>query len=186
MSIQERRQADGLIFERLLSLCAVKQTEWLYVYVSYRTEVDTLRFIKFFLKENDLQKKECQKHIAVPKVNGNDMEFYEITSIDDLEEGYYGIPEPVGGQPVNVKDIVMIMPGLAFDTSFNRIGYGGGYYDRYLKRNEENNIVKIALAYDFQVLKDEITDIEEYDIRPDIIITDKNIYYNDIKILHKF
>ena len=177
MSVQERIKADDLIFERLLSLCAVKDAKWLYLYVSYGTEVDTIRLIKHFFKENNFQKEVCQKHIAVPKVNGDDMEFYEIFSINDLKEGYHKIPEPVGGQPVHAKDVVMIMPGLAFDTSFNRIGYGGGYYDRYLKRNyETDNILKIALAYDFQVLKDEITDIEEHDKRPDIIITEKSIY----------
>lgn len=179
MSVQERERADNLIFERLLSFYEVKQAEWLYLYVSYGTEVDTTRIIEYFFKENSLIKGEGQKHIAVPRVNGNDMEFYEIFSFDDLKEGYHGILEPIGEQPVHVKDAVMIMPGLAFDISFNRIGYGGGYYDRYLEKNAADNIIKIALAYDFQVIKNEITDVGKHDKKPDIIITDKSMYHKN-------
>ena len=185
MNVQEKIKADGLISRRLLSLRVIKQAKWLYLYVSYGTEVDTIRLIKHFFKENTLQKREYQKHIAVPKVNGDDMEFYEIASMNDLKEGYHKILEPAGGRPVHAENVVMIMPGLAFDTSFNRIGYGGGYYDRYLERNDKgDNILKIALAYDFQVLKNEITDIEEYDKKPDIIITEKNIYQQWTQYVH--
>ena len=71
---------------------------------------------------------------------------------------------------------IMFMPGLVFDKCHGRIGYGGGYYDRYLYRHKNDNIFKVAIAYDFQVLKTEQIVIEVHDIKPDIIITEKSAY----------
>ena len=111
------------------------------------------------------------------------MEFYAINDISELKTGFKGIYEPdpfFYGQAVSDeegKNAIMFMPGLAFDTYGNRIGYGGGYYDRYLADHDIN--VKIAVCFDFQVV-DQIEDIiddgtSKYDIRADYIITEKRI-----------
>ena len=62
------------------------------------------------------------------------MDFYKISGMDELKPGFFGIPEPVGDDPIEICDGIVIMPGLAFDYSMHRCGYGGGFYDRYLKK----------------------------------------------------
>jgi len=137
----------------------------IYVYLAYNQEIDTRYIIERAWNDG--------KRVAVPKVLSEErMEFYEITSFDDIELGYCDIPEPSGNTSiVDEKEVLMIMPGLAFDKNRNRVGYGGGFYDRYLERYEEKGtkFFKVSLAYDFQIF-DEI-DIEEHDKKVDAIIT---------------
>ena len=115
-------------------------------------------------------------NVAVPRVNGDRMDFYNISGIDELKPGFFGIPEPVGDDPIEICDGIVIMPGLAFDSDFGRIGYGGGYYDRFLSENQNVNLKKIALAYEFQMCTPGEIEMEEHDCRPDIIVTDSRIY----------
>lgn len=166
LSIDERKKRDKLVHDNFMSLKILKETEYVYIFVSYGTEVDTLQIIETLLYSQG-------KKVAVPRVCGKEMEFYEISSIDSLKPGYNGILEPVSDTPILKCNGIMVMPGLVFDIYNGRIGYGGGYYDRYLCRHKKDNIFKVALAYDFQVLKTERIKMEAHDIRPDIIITDK-------------
>ena len=98
--------------------------------------------------------------------------------IDDLEPGVLGIPEPKDSlleagphRIASENSMLVLMPGLAFDDKLNRVGYGGGYYDRYLASHPDTEFIKVALCYEFQVL-DEVphTDL---DMPVDILITDK-------------
>ena len=91
-------------------------------FVSTDTEINTAPIIEDAWRQG--------KIVAVPKVVGENMVFLRLDSFDQLEIGYCNIPEPVSGEPVQAKQILMLMPGLAFDRDFNRIGYGGGFYDR--------------------------------------------------------
>lgn len=119
---------------------------------------------------------------AVPKVSGRRMDFYYINKMDDLEPGYMGIYEPkahcmkadacAGGNGIT-SSTAAIIPGLAFTNDRKRCGYGGGYYDRFLSENP--GIIKIAICYSVQIFDDFETD--EHDIRPDCIVTDKQVYY---------
>ena len=96
------------------------------------------------------------------------MEFYRISDEHDLISGYMGIMEPSDTcVKAECRNGLFIMPGLAFDYDFHRIGYGGGFYDRYL--SADNTFVKAALAFDFLLL-DSIP-YEEHDLKPDYIIT---------------
>ena len=110
-------------------------------------------------------------HVYVPKVYGQDMEFIEITDYEELASGNFGILEPVSDDFEEIEDGLMFMPGIAFDHSRNRIGFGGGYYDRYLARHA--GLVTVALAYEFQIV-DKI-DSEPTDIRPHIIVTESEV-----------
>ena len=96
----------------------------------------------------------------------------EITSFDELKPGAYGILEPDAGIPASADDGLMIMPGVAFDTNRNRVGYGGGYYDRYLELHPQ--LHTLALAFDMQVLFE--VPAEEQDIKPQLLVTETNIY----------
>ena len=98
------------------------------------------------------------------------MKFYQITSYDDLEAGYFGILEPKEEcKEVNVSEnSIVIMPGVAFDRKGNRIGYGKGYYDKYFSRYPE--VYKIAIAFSMQIV-DEIP-ADEFDIKANCVVTD--------------
>ena len=88
---------------------------------------------------------------------------------EEVEPGYYGIPEPVSGEIVQWEDALMIMPGVAFDRQNHRVGYGGGFYDRYLEKHPR--VKRVAAAFEFQLLPQVPT--EPTDISPEIVVTEK-------------
>lgn len=103
------------------------------------------------------------KEVSYPKVQGRDMMFYKVHSQRELHPGAMGIREPETERPDLEKEAVMILPGLAFDRFGGRIGYGGGYYDRFLAAHDRSSLYRIGAAYDFQIL-DERLPQEETDI----------------------
>lgn len=115
----------------------------IYGYLSYNQEVRTLPILEQALRDG--------KQVAVPKVFGDTMRFITITDLSAVEKGYAGIPEPIADGPVaNDPTALVLMPGLAFDVNCNRMGYGGGFYDKFLER--EPNHFTVGLCYDFQLL----------------------------------
>lgn len=109
-----------------------------------------------------------------PKTVGDDIIFYETEYLEDLRPGAFGILEPNDLSP-KFKDTVGIcfVPGIAFDKSGNRLGFGKGYYDRFLKNKPQ--ITKIGVCYSFQLLKHIEIPADEYDIKMDMIITEKEV-----------
>ena len=166
MSEQERKEKDALIRLRLKELEEFQNARFFFPFVSYGTETDTISLILELLKTK-------KKQVAVPRVDGQEMEFYFISSMEELKKNNMGILEPAAGEKAVIEEGVMLMPGLAFDLAKNRVGYGGGYYDRYLAGYDRGQFIKIAVAYDFQVL-DRI-EADEYDKKPDMIVTDRRI-----------
>ena len=118
------------------------------------------------------------KHVYVPVVDAGSktMEFYEITTYTEWTTNQYGIKEPVIKDDTNkLKPLIQalcLMPGVAFDRNKNRIGYGGGYYDKYL--SDKVNYITIALCYDFQIVDADIPS-NELDISPKFIATEEGI-----------
>ncbi len=165
MSSRERRERNRRIRENLLALEEVERAGTMYSFVSYGTEADTLSLLSTFLQQGRL--------VAVPKVSGEDMAFYQIAHLEELEPGFQGIPEPPETHLVRGEGGVMLLPGLAFDRHRNRVGYGGGYYDRYLAEEAGAGLVTVAIAYDFQVVERLVVD--DYDWRPDILVTDRRV-----------
>ncbi len=107
------------------------------------------------------------KRVAVPKVYGDDMKFIYLDDLTQVAKGYAGIPEPIADAPVAQDETALVlMPGLAFDRQGHRIGYGGGFYDKFLAR--EPHHPTLALCYDFQV--QEALQTEEFDIPVDTVI----------------
>lgn len=166
MTRTERFEKSMQIFEKLITVPEFKRADRIYTYVSMDNEIDTIMLIDYSLS--------IEKRVFVPRVSGKDMEFYEISDISELSPGYMGIYEPDinGKEPDYSRTGFMCMPGLAFDRSYNRIGYGGGFYDRYL--SVENKLYKAALAYEAQLL--ESIPAQDGDVRPDMIVTEENIY----------
>lgn len=169
LSGQQRRIKDKSIFDRLFADPVWQEIEWFYPYVSYGTEVDTISMIRHVLNGKAGQ----GIRVAVPKVCGREMDFYEITGMKQLQPGYHGILEPVAECPkVSAQEGLMLLPGLAFDKENHRVGYGGGYYDRYLAACGGKKPHLYAAAYDFQIV-DRI-EAQRHDIAVHKIIVSQN------------
>ncbi len=167
MPLQERSRQDQWICDYILHSDILQQVDWIFPYVSYGTEVDTHTFIASVLKTGQ---KEHNVRVAVPRVDGDHMDFYEIASMNQLQPGYGGILEPIAScSKVEAVSGLMIMPGLAYDTQYNRVGYGGGFYDRYLKKYGNSQLITWAVAYDCQMLNEPL-EAEPQDIRPDRVV----------------
>ena len=107
------------------------------------------------------------KKVAVPKCYGDEMKFIYLDDLTKVAKGYAGIPEPIADEPAaHDETALVLMPGLAFDPQGHRIGYGGGFYDKFLSR--EPNHPTLALCYDFQMLPH--LDTEEHDIPVDTVL----------------
>lgn len=169
----EKTIKDKKIIEKLKDTKEYKEAKGIFVYIGFGSEINTKILIEDALGDG--------KEVCVPKVIKKDMVFIKINSLENLVTSSYGILEPVGDKNnFNVDNLgLIIMPGLAFDKQGNRLGYGGGYYDKFLSNNKIN-VKKIALAYDFQIL-DKVPS-EEHDIKVDSIITEeKEIEINNKK-----
>ena len=114
-------------------------------YYPYNYEVDTLDILKKLEKKNYL--------ISLPKISKNNkMDFYQWSFKEPLSINTYGIPEPISKIKVDPK--ILLVPLVAYDSKLNRLGYGGGFYDRYISRVEKDKrILKIGLAFSFQKIK---------------------------------
>ena len=162
---QEIREWSRQITDRVISLPVFRRADQILVYADYNHEVITRYLIEEAWKAG--------KEVAVPKVVGKDMIFYKLNDFSQLEPGYFGIPEPVRGEIVEWPQALMIMPGVAFDRKNHRVGYGGGFYDRYLEKHPL--IQRVAIAFSFQMFPEVPT--EPTDICPQILVTETETCY---------
>ena len=133
-------------------------------YYPYNYEVSPMEILYNFEKKNYL--------ISLPKIKKNfKMDFFNWSTKDPLTINKYGIPEPISNKIVHPN--IFLVPLVAYDEKLYRIGYGGGYYDRYLKKIKKiKKIITIGLAYSFQKVKN--VPKNKNDIKLDFIITEKN------------
>ncbi len=167
---REQCKTDSLVIaKRLFSLKKLQKAETIFLYASYKNEVETRRLIQKLLSRG--------KRVALPKVREKEMDFFVIHSWQELVFGYHGILEPdgTGELVVPTKQDIMVLPGVAFDTKGNRIGYGGGYYDRYLEQQKENLPCLIGVGYELQMFSG-ILPTEPQDKQVDFIVTEKKVY----------
>lgn len=157
---QKRAMTDGqieaaskVLQEKFLSSDLYRNARTIYGYLPYNQEVRTVPILERALADG--------KRVAVPKVYGDEMRFIYLTDLSLVETGYSGIPEPIADGPEGDDPTALVlMPGLAFTREGQRIGYGGGFYDKFLAA--EPNHPTVALCYDFQLVEQLPT--EEYDI----------------------
>ena len=165
LSTLKREEYNIELFHKLIKQEEFLSAQMILCYVSFGKEVDTHKIINYAFQNS--------KRVAVPKVlEKRRLEFYEIQSLDELNPSKLGILEPVSKVPIAYEEglnYTMIMPGVAFDKDLHRIGYGGGYYDRYLERYSKEDIKTLALAYDFQIYDYIPTEVHDY--RPKKVIT---------------
>ena len=161
------KKSSAIIIKNLYDREEYKKAQIIMIYVSYRGEVETHSLIKAALEDG--------KRVCVPLCDSKSptMTAREIKSLAELKSGAYGILEPDDNSPVIAKSEIdfVVVPGCAFSKSGHRIGYGKGYYDRFLS---DTSAVKCGLCYDF-AFTDELP-FEQTDIPLDMIITENNIY----------
>ena len=154
--IDEKSTALGKLFAETEQYKAAKT---IYGYLPYNQEVRTVPMLQKALADG--------KKVAVPKVYGDEMRFILLEDLSRVEKGYSNIPEPIDDGPVAEDETALVlMPGLAFDPQGHRIGYGGGFYDKFLAA--EPNHPTLALCYEFQMLTR--LDTEEHDIPVDTVL----------------
>ena len=136
-----------------------RQAKTIYGYLPYNQEVRTVPMLQRALQDG--------KRVAVPKVYGDEMRFIYMEDLSQVAKSEMGIPEPVADGPVaDDPEALVLMPGLAFDKEGNRIGYGGGFYDKFLEK--EPNHPTVALCYAFQMVEQLQT--QEHDIPVGLVL----------------
>lgn len=145
-------------------------------FVSFGSEVDTLPVMEDAWERG--------KEVYCPRVEGDTLCFYRVFSMRDLEPGYRGILEPAAGLKPYVRDgmapVLLLMPGTVFDRARNRIGYGKGFYDRFLdgctRCKEADRFITVGLAYSVQIAEE--VPYETHDYKPDYVITETEVLDN--------
>lgn len=159
MTEEEILRRSAKLGELFASSEAYQNAKTIYGYLPYNQEVRTVPMLERALREG--------KRVAVPKVYGEEMKFIYLDDLNQVAKGYAGIPEPIADGPVaDDETALVLMPGLAFDPQGHRIGYGGGFYDKFLAA--EPNHPTLALCYDFQMLP--ALETEEHDIPVDYVL----------------
>ena len=159
MSQEEIISRSERLAELFLGSETYRNAKTVYGYLPYNQEVRTVPILEQALRDG--------KKVAVPKIYGDTMKFLYLDDLSQVEKNAMGIPEPVADTPVaEDKTALVLMPGVAFTKKGDRIGYGGGFYDRFLA--EEPNHPTLALCYDFQIVEHLPT--EEFDIPVDTVL----------------
>lgn len=163
VSADEKAVFDKRIFTRLINSALYRNSGRILIYVSVNDEACTSDIISYALNDG--------KIVAVPHCDGNKMDFLIINSPEDLSDGEFGIPtaNPEKCIPVtDFRDTLCIVPGLSFDISGNRLGYGGGFYDRFLVNKD---IVTVGITYERCIINS--LPNEKHDVGINYLLTEK-------------
>ena len=158
MSCEEWKRKSDIICNKIMENYKYKESRSVFCYASVGHEVCLTKLIQDALQSG--------KQVAMPKVEGENIRFYLIDSMDEMLPGAFGILEPDTARLAKQGELV-IVPGVAFSITGERLGYGGGFYDRFLS---ENDIYSIGAAYDFQMV--DTLPTEPHDKKINLIITD--------------
>ncbi|MGN0395468.1 MAG: 5-formyltetrahydrofolate cyclo-ligase [Coprococcus sp.] len=164
LTAEERNEKSQIITDNLISTEVYKQNSNILIYISANNEVDTTGIFYKALSDG--------KNVYCPKVYGKNMDFIQINSYDELTKGSFGIFEPVSDNISYIEEGLIIMPGVAFDRYRNRLGYGGGFYDRYMAKHKQ--LASCAICFECQIV--DTIPSETHDIKPDMLITEEKTY----------
>ena len=159
--VEDKEGKDRLIRENLRQLDIYKKAKSVFVFISYKSEVDTRGIIEDILANG--------KKLLVPLVKGSEMIAVEVKGIDDLEPNKMGILEPKSGDEVTDVDLT-ITPGLAFDKNGFRLGYGGGYYDKFFAKVDT---IRMGIGYFDQYVESIVH--EDYDKALEYLLTEEGL-----------
>ncbi len=159
MTAEQIEAASQRLGKKFAATEQYRSAKTIYGYLPYNQEVRTVPMLQQAMADG--------KRVAVPKVYGETMRFIYMDDLTQVETGYAGIPEPIANGPVaEDKTALVLMPGMAFDKEGHRIGYGGGFYDKFLAAEPDHPTV--ALCYDFQMV--EHLETEEFDVPVDCVL----------------
>ena len=167
-NIHNKDLKSDIIFNKIINLEEYKSSKTIAIYKSMKDEINTKKLIEYSF---------CNKKtVVLPRVEGNNMDFYKINSLyDKFETSKLGVEEPISDinniiEPSKID--LIIVPGICFDIYKNRLGFGKGFYDRFLCNTK---IKKIAICFEEQIMKNTRLPITNNDIKMDIIVTDGRI-----------
>ncbi len=171
LSLIERKKRSKIIAEKFFLTEDYRNSNNILLYYPFRSEIDTTMIIGKALRDG--------KKVILPRVGEEGLDLFFIANISDqLEKGSYGIMEPIpescSGAKITDIDLI-IVPGVSFDKKLNRLGYGGGFYDRLLQKISKK-VKRISLSFELQVTEN--IPVSEHDAGIDLLITESNIYYH--------
>ena len=159
MTEAEITQKSQRLCSKLLATHLYRNAKSVYGYMSYNQEVRTLPLLEQALRDG--------KRVAIPICYGSEMRFIWMDDLSHTSKSSCGFPEPIHDAPMaDDPTALVLMPGIAFDATGHRVGYGGGYYDKFLAAEPDHPTV--ALCYDFQLL-DQLP-VNEFDIPADLVL----------------
>jgi 5-formyltetrahydrofolate cyclo-ligase len=160
----ERRAKSRLIEDKLFSLPEFRAARVILFYASFRSEVETWEMIRRALAEGT--------RVVLPRVKGKELALFEIRDFDqDVRPGTWDIPEPAQGRPASVREVdLIVVPGSVFDERGNRMGYGGGFYDRLLPSFTGPTV---GLAFELQIV--DRVPVGPHDVPVKKIVTEKRV-----------
>ncbi len=167
MSETDRTEKSKLAQKNFLETALYKNAKTIMLYMPIGNETDTKDIVMSAFKD--------KKSLAFPVTSQNNFEIIPYCADENTEflKGGFSVPEPTRTSPILKDEIdLVLVPGIAFDTSGGRVGFGKGCYDRFLKGF---NGIKVGFSFDSQVCEDVCSD--KYDIKMDYLVTDKGIYH---------
>lgn len=159
----QQAELSKQMHQNLINYIEKHQYKSVHIYISYKNEPDTYKTIEYLLARS--------YEVYVPYIKNGEMYSSQIHNLDFIN-GEYGIPEPklLEPEPKDKKFDLVIVPTLAFDSNNNRLGYGKGFYDRFLTNQPQAH--KIGLSYSFNKVDNLPTD--KHDIPLDLVITENS------------
>jgi len=174
LSTDERADKSNRIATRIMDMPEYEESSSVFCYVPHENEVDVRLVLEDALHQG--------KALFVPKIEGKGIMRAALVPegpLDSLTPGAYGIPTMEGTRTADPEELdIIIVPGIAFDISGNRVGRGGGYYDRYLSQTRGSKCFKCAVAYDFQVIEE--IHAQPWDMPMDALVTPTETIYCEI------
>lgn len=159
MDVEEIEEISDKIFDKLIEKDLYKKAKTIFVYVAMDKEIQTQKIIEKALADG--------KEVYVPFIENSKMFANRLLNVDDLEEGKFSIKTSYSG--INIKDPdLTLTPGLSFDRNKNRLGYGGGFYDSFIKNSKTTSLGLFAKVFESKNLP-----IEDHDIKLDYILTEE-------------
>jgi 5-formyltetrahydrofolate cyclo-ligase len=162
MTADERFRRDRAITERLVSLPEVRDARTVMAFWSFGSEVSMHPLLAALTGVGT--------RTALPRIVEGELEVHAFAPGDAVTPTSFGAMEPADGATLRAREIdVVCVPGVAFDRAGRRVGYGGGFYDRFLRRADR--AVRVGVGYDLQVVRDELP-AGRFDLRVDVVVTD--------------
>lgn len=159
MTEEQIAEKSKKLADLLLNSACYRNAKTIYGYVSYNQEVRTLPILEQALQDS--------KKVALAKCYADELRFIQVSDLSGLFKSTCGIPEPIADEPEGDDETALVlMPGLAFDAQGHRVGYGKGYYDKFLAREPHHPTV--ALCFDFQLL--DAIEHDSYDVPVDLVL----------------